>query len=65
MRPLSSRERQCLECLLRGLTPGQTAAALGLSASAVHAYLRTARQKLGCSTLEQAVAKAIRFDIIA
>jgi DNA-binding CsgD family transcriptional regulator len=64
MRPLSPREKQCLENILRGRTPGQVAADLGLSASAVHAYLRTARQKLECATLEQAIAKAIRFDII-
>jgi DNA-binding CsgD family transcriptional regulator len=62
--PLSPRERQCLEGLLQGQTPGQVAADLGLSASAVHTYLRKARQKLECATLEQAVAKAIRFDII-
>src|SRR4029078_181151 len=64
MRPLSPREKQCLESLLQGQTPRQVAAALGLSGSAVHAYLRTARQKLECSTLEQAIAKAIRFEII-
>jgi DNA-binding CsgD family transcriptional regulator len=64
MLPLSPRERQCLEGLLRGQTPGQLAADLGLSTSAVHAYLRKAREKLKCATLEQAVAKAIRFDII-
>jgi len=64
MPPLSPRERQCLEGLLQGQTPGQVAADLGLSASAVHTYLRKARQKLECTTLEQAVAKAIRFDII-
>jgi DNA-binding CsgD family transcriptional regulator len=64
MRLLSLREKQCLESLLQGRTPGQIAAALGLSVSAVHAYLRAARRKLECSTMEQAIAKAIRFDII-
>jgi DNA-binding CsgD family transcriptional regulator len=64
MRPLSPRERQCLESLMRGQAPGQVADALGLSVSAVHAYLRAARQKLECATIEQAIAKAIRLDIV-
>jgi DNA-binding CsgD family transcriptional regulator len=64
MAPLSPRERQCLEGLLQGHAPGQIAATLGLSRSAVHTYLRTARHKLECVTLEQAIAKAIRLDII-
>jgi DNA-binding CsgD family transcriptional regulator len=64
MRPLSSRERQCLERLIRGQAPGQIADALDLSVSAVHAYLRGARQKLECATIEQAITKAIRLDLI-
>jgi LuxR family transcriptional regulator, quorum-sensing system regulator RaiR len=64
MRPLSPRERQCLERLMRGRAPGQVAAALDLSVSAVHAYLRAARQKLDCATIEQAIVKAIRLDLI-
>jgi DNA-binding CsgD family transcriptional regulator len=64
MRPLSPREKQCLENLTRGLAPGQIVASLHLSVSAVHTYLRTARRKLECATIEQAVAKAIRFDLI-
>jgi DNA-binding CsgD family transcriptional regulator len=64
LRPLSPREKQCLESLMHGRVPGQVADAFGLSLSAVHAYLRTARQKLECNTIEQAIAKAIRLDII-
>lgn len=64
MRPLSPRERQCLERLMRGQAPGQIADALDLSVSAVHAYLRAARQKLECATIEQAIVKAIRLDLI-
>jgi len=64
MRPLSPRERQCLENLIRGQTPGQVADLLDLSVSAVHAYLRGARQKLECATIEQAIVKALRLDII-
>jgi DNA-binding CsgD family transcriptional regulator len=64
MRPLSPREKQCLESLMQGRTPGQIVAALGLSVSAVHAYSRTARRKLECGTIEQAITKAIRFEIV-
>lgn len=64
LRPLSPRERQCLESLMRGQAPGQVADALSLSVSAVHAYLRAARQKLECNTMERAIAKAIWLDVI-
>jgi DNA-binding CsgD family transcriptional regulator len=43
---------------------GQVADALGLSLRAVHVHLRTPREKLECRTIEQAIAKAIRLDII-
>jgi DNA-binding CsgD family transcriptional regulator len=64
VRPLSRRERQCLQGLVQGRTPGQIAGDLQLSASAVHGYLRTARRKLDCATLEQAIAKAVRLDLL-
>jgi hypothetical protein len=35
-----------------------------LSVGAVHACLRSARRKLQCATIEQAVAKAIRLDLV-
>jgi DNA-binding CsgD family transcriptional regulator len=64
LRPLSPREKQCLESVMQGRAPGQVADALGLSLSAVHTYLRTARQKLECRTIEQAIAEAIRLEIV-
>jgi DNA-binding CsgD family transcriptional regulator len=64
MRPLSRRERQCLQHLMHGETPGQIAATLELSGSAIHGYLRAARRKLECETIEQAVAKAVRLDLL-
>jgi len=64
LRPLSPREKQCLKSLIQGRAPGQVADILGLSLSAVHAYLRKARQKLECNTIEQAIAKVIRLDIV-
>lgn len=65
LRPLAARERQCLEGIARGQAPGQIASDLNVSLSAVHAYLRSVRMKLECASLEQAITKAIRLDIIS
>jgi DNA-binding CsgD family transcriptional regulator len=65
LRPLAARERQCLEGIARGQAPGQIASELNVSLSAVHAYLRSVRMKLESTTVEQAIAKAIRLDIIS
>jgi len=64
-RPLSSRERACLEGLASGLLAKQIAADLGISESAVRLYLRGARRKLGASTTYQAIARASLFELIA
>lgn len=64
MRPLSPREKHCLESVMHGERPAQVADALGLSVGAIEACLHTARQKLECSTVEQAIAKAVRLEII-
>lgn len=63
-RALSRRERQCLKGLVAGLATQQVAAKLNISSSAVHLYLRSARTKLSCATIEQSIAKAVRFDLI-
>jgi DNA-binding CsgD family transcriptional regulator len=63
-RPLTRRERQCLQGLVTGYTPQQISAKLNISASAVHLYLRTARKKLNCLTIEQFIAKASCLDMI-
>ena len=63
-RDLTRRERQCLQGLVTGYTPQQISANLNISASAVHLYLRTARKKLNCLTVEQFIAKAICLDLI-
>jgi len=64
LRPLARREKQCLEEIMRGQTPGQIAASLKLSISAVHAYLRAARRKLECATLPEAIGKAMRLQLL-
>lgn len=44
---LTTRELQCVGCLLRGLSSSQTATALNLKSSTVRAYLQRAYKKLG------------------
>ncbi len=63
-RPLSRRERQCLHQLVHGRTPQQIADSLQVSTGAVHLYLRSARRKLDCATVEQTIGKAVCFELI-
>jgi DNA-binding CsgD family transcriptional regulator len=60
----SPQERLCLESFGRGRTPKQIAAELHVSESAVRLYLHSARQKLSCATITQAVSHALRLAII-
>ncbi len=62
---LSAREREALQWAAVGKTIDQTAAILGLSASAVRGYLDSARRKLDCLTKPQAVAVALKAGLIA
>ena len=64
VRAPSPQERRCLEAFGRGRTPKQIAADLRLSVSAVRLYLRSAREKLSCATITQAVSHALRLSII-
>jgi len=61
---LAPREAECLLWTARGKDAKAIAAILELSEYTVRSYLRTARQKMGCRTLSQAVAKAVRQRII-
>lgn len=61
---LSPRELQCVTLSARGQTPKQVAASLRISDSAVRLYLKCARLKLGCATITQAIAKAVRLEIV-
>jgi DNA-binding CsgD family transcriptional regulator len=63
-RPLSLRERQCLELLSKGFLLKQIAAHLSLSDSAVRQYIRSAKLKLSARTLSQAMARAAILEII-
>lgn len=64
LRPMARREKQCLARLIQGQAPGQVAASLGISLSAVHGYLRGARRKLECATLEEAAVLAVQLGLI-
>lgn len=63
-RQLSPRESETLQLTACGFAPKQIAADLHLSATAVRLYLQSARLKLECSTLNQAIAKAVSLEII-
>lgn len=63
-RPLSRRERECLQLVARGLLSKQIAGVLEISESAVRLYLRSARLKFGAATVYQAVARASLLELI-
>lgn len=61
---LSRREVQCVQALARGRPPKLIAYDLGLSISAVRLYICSAKIKLGASTTNQAIAKAVRDELV-
>lgn len=61
---LGKREIECLLWAARGKGTEETATILAISHHTVRAYLKTARYKLDCSTISQAVAIAIRLQLI-
>lgn len=63
-RRLSPRENETLRLTACGFAPKQIAADLQVSATAVRFYLQSARTKLECLTLNQAIAKAISLELI-
>ena len=65
MPPLGPREIECLTWTARGKDYGVIADILGLSGHTVRGYLKSARFKLECATLPQAVAKAVSLKIIS
>ncbi|MAZ19143.1 LuxR family transcriptional regulator [Oricola sp.] len=64
MPPLGPREIECLTWTARGKEYTVIADILGLSGHTVRGYLKSARFKLECATLPQAVAKAVALKII-
>ena len=61
---LSKREMECLQFIARGKSHSDIGDILGLSEHTVRSYSRSVRQKLNCSTLAQAVAKASAIGLI-
>ena len=61
---LTTREREVLTWTARGKDYKAIAVIVGISPHTTKAYLKSARYKLDCSTLAQAVAKAINLRII-
>lgn len=63
--PLSPREIECLMWTARGKDYQDIAQILGLSGHTVRSYLKSARHKLNCSSLPQAIARAFQSKLIA
>jgi len=61
---LSHRERQSLQGIADGLTPKQIAAKFHLSTTAINFYLKSARHKLHCASIPQAVFKAACLELL-
>lgn len=59
--PLSRREQECLTFLAAGSRTSRIADALSISANTVAFHLNNAKRKLGASTREEALAKAIAY----
>lgn len=61
---LSPREIECLSWTTQGKDASTIAAILELSEHTVRDYLKSARQKLGCATIAQAVYEATRLRLV-
>jgi DNA-binding CsgD family transcriptional regulator len=61
---LSSRERECLEWLCKGLRNDGIAERMGITLPTVDMHLAKARKKLGAVTREQALVKALTLGLI-
>ena len=62
---LSQDEKDCLSLFARGSNENDIAEAMDLSATEISLYLNTARHKLACVSVGQAVEVAIATEAIA
>lgn len=62
---LTLREIECLTWTAQGKDDRAISILLGLSVHTTRGYLKSARYKLDCATLSQAVAKAIKLRVIS
>ncbi len=61
---LSSREIECLHWIAQGKETPDIAIILGLSEHTIRSYLKSARFKLGCSTLAHAIFRCVELGIL-
>lgn len=61
---LAPRETQCLQLLTSGLKNDEIASRMGITVHTVQLHLASAKRKLGATTREQALAKALTFRLI-
>ncbi len=64
VQPLSSRERDCLQLIARGLRVDAIGDRLAIATVTVELHLRSARRKLGAKTTAEAVARALLYQQI-
>lgn len=62
---LTPRERQCLTLLAKGLRIDAIAESFGTDPKTVEKQIASARTKLGAATVIQAVAIAIRHNLLS
>ena len=61
---LSARELDCLKWTAEGKTAWEASVILGITERTVRFHLNAAREKLQCTTTAQAVAKAVKDNMI-
>jgi DNA-binding CsgD family transcriptional regulator len=61
---LTARELDCLKWTAEGKTAWEASVILGITERTVRFHLNTAREKLQCTTTAQAIAKAVRDNMI-
>jgi DNA-binding CsgD family transcriptional regulator len=64
LKALSPREITCLEWIIQGKTAEEIAMILNLKIITVKFYLRNIRDKLNCTSIAQAVYKALKYQLI-
>jgi len=63
--PLSARERQCLSLAANGQTGSDIAHKLGITARTVQFHFDSIRTKLGATSRQEAIAKAVQAGIVS
>ncbi len=60
----TSREAQCMTLFLEGKTNLEVGICLGLSLRTIDAYLKTMREKLGCSSKKELINKVRQSQFV-